>query len=163
MYSLHCLCCLLTAVRPRSRLRPRMSVKRSQEPSVRQWIDTVAGVAYISIGSRLESFREFLDAIDKLISHPDWRPGMPVLEDLRRCHWIPPKSAIDEWRAYVAQNRSWLEGCRWAVVRRGLVPAVVAVLDAAAKDAASSGVVLKHFTDMIEAHLWLEAPVLSHP
>jgi hypothetical protein len=140
-----------------------MQVEESARQSVQQWIDRVAGVAYISVGIRLESFREFLDAIDKLISHPDWRPGMPVLEDLRRCHWIPPKSAIDEWRAYVAQNRSWLEGCRWAVVRRGLVPAVVAVLDAAAKDAASSGVVLKHFTDMIEAHLWLEAPVLSHP
>jgi hypothetical protein len=42
------------------------------------------------------------------------------------------------------------------------VPAVVSILDAAAKDAARSGVVLKHFTDMIEAHLWLEAPTLAH-
>jgi hypothetical protein len=108
---------------------------------VQQWIDASAGLAYISVGGQLDAFDEFLDAIEKLISHPEWRAGMPMVEDIRQCLWIPPAAAVEAWRSYVARHQALLEGCRWAVVTRG-DSSVVSILDAAAHDAAPVGVVL---------------------
>ena len=122
---------------------------------VQQWIDASAGLAYISVGGQLDAFDEFLDAIEKLISHPEWRAGMPVVEDIRQCLWIPPAAAVEAWRSYVARHQALLEGCRWAVVTRG-DSSVVSILDAAAHDAAPVGVVLKQFTNMVDAHLWVK-------
>jgi hypothetical protein len=69
---------------------------------------------------------------------------------------------MEEWRAFIAARAALFQGCRWAVVRRrgqtgrGNMRAVVALLDAAARDAVSSGVRLQHFTDMLDAHLWVK-------
>ena len=125
---------------------------------VQEWVDFSAGLAYIAVAGRLTVFREFLDAIERLLSHPDWRPGMPVVEDLRGCEWVPPPAAIDEWKNYVDDRQPQLQGSRWAVVTRGDNVEVGFNLDAAAEDAAPSGVTLKQFTNMIEAHLWAQPP-----
>ena len=122
---------------------------------VQQWIDASAGLAYISVGAQLNAFDEFLSAIEKLIANPEWRPGMPVVEDIRQCLWIPPATAVEEWRSYVAKHQALLEGCRWAVVTRS-ESSVVSILDAAAHDAAPNGVVLRQFTNMVDAHLWVK-------
>ena len=63
---------------------------------VQQWIDASAGLAYISVGAQLNAFDEFLSAIEKLIANPEWRPGMPVVEDIRQCLWIPPATAVED-------------------------------------------------------------------
>ena len=131
-------------------------MSRRSEPAVQHWIDVPAGVAYIAVGAKLNAFREFLDAIGKLISHPDWKPGTPVVEDLRRCRWVPPSEAVEEWRAYVADHQQRLEGCRWAVVTDRKDPAVGSILRAAAEDAATCGVLLKQFSNMVDAHLWVK-------
>ena len=123
---------------------------------MQQWIDQTVGVAYISVGDHLEAFDEFLDAIDDLISRPEWRPGMPVVEDLRQCRWIPPPPAIRAWQVYVADRQERLGGCRWAVVSRGDNPVVASILDSAAEYAAPVGITLKHFTNMLKAHIWVK-------
>src|SRR5687768_6495769 len=81
---------------------------------VQHWIDINAGIAYISVGAQLTTFREFLDAIERLISHPARRPGMPVVGDVRQCRWVPPVTAIDEWREYLPNGNNW---CRAAAGR----------------------------------------------
>ena len=126
------------------------------ESAVHNWLDLSAGLAYIIVGVRFKAFRHFLDAIDTLIANPAWQPGTPVLEDLRDCDWTPPPPALEEWRAYVARRQPMLNGCRWAVVIRGGNPTVASILDAAAEDAARGGVLLKRFTNTIDAHLWLK-------
>jgi hypothetical protein len=144
-------------------MNPVRDTRGNSEATVQHWIDTNAGLAHISVGGQLNAFREFLDAIEQLISHPDWQPGMPVVEDLRQCYWIPPPPAIEEWRAYVAKRQPALEGCRWAVVTGGSNPIVVSILGAATKDAAPKGVILKQFKNLLDAHLWVKPPVPSSP
>ena len=137
--------------------------KRQRSPMI-YWIDPTAGVAYISLRAKRSSFGEFLGAVDGLISHPDWRPGMPVIEDRRRCRWVPPGTALEEWRAYISAHQALLAGCRWAVVTRPATKsAVVCLLNAAAGDAAPSGVPLQQFTNMLDAHLWVKPPGVSFP
>ena len=128
---------------------------------VQQWIDVCAGLAYISVGVQLETFQEFLDAIEKLISRQQWRPRMPVVEDLRECRWIPPASAIADWRAYVADHHRLLRGCRWAAVTREESLSVRRLLDAAAKEVVPYGVLLKQFTNIVDAHLWAKVRTLA--
>ncbi len=126
--------------------------------SVHQWLDMSIGLAYIVVGPQLKAFSDFLHAIEELIERPAWRPGIPVVEDLRQCQWIPPTRAVEEWRAYVAGRQPQLGGCRWAVVTRGDNSSVVSILDAAAHDAAPNGVTLRRFTSMVDAHLWVKPP-----
>ena len=82
------------------------------------WIDAVAGVAYVCVRDRLTRFEEFLNAIESLIRHPKWRPGMPIVEDLREWRGRPPDNWVEDRHVYMAGRRRFLEGCRWAVVRR---------------------------------------------
>ena len=120
-----------------------------------QWIDRTAGVAYVSLRNRLWAFHEFLNAVEQLIAHPDWRPGMPVVEDIRELTCPIPPNCVEEWRAYVAERGPMLDGCRWAVVRRDTDSPMVSVLEAAARDAAPHGVLLEQFSNMVDAHLWV--------
>jgi hypothetical protein len=129
------------------------STRKTRRPTA-QWIDQAAGVAYISVLSKIQEFREFLDAVEQLISDPKWRRGMPVIEDLRGCPWVPPETSIEEWRRYVAARKTSLSGCRWAVVRNGPGSRLESLLDAAEDDAASCGVVFQRFTSMADAQLW---------
>lgn len=145
------------------RLYAAAARRHGERSMVQQWIDRTADLAYISVGVQIKAFDEFLDAIEMLISHPNWRPGMPVVEDLRQCHWVPPVSAIEEWRAYIVEHETRLGGSRWAVVtREDSPPIVTAILDAASQDAAPVGVKLKQFTDMVDAHLWVKGSASSH-
>ena len=128
----------------------------SSKSIVHHWLDVSAGLAYIAVSVHLKAFRQFLDAVDKLIANPAWQPGTPVLEDLRDCVWIPPPTALEEWRAYLAERHSMVTGCRWAVVLGPHNPTVSSILDSAAEDAARAGVLLKQFTSTIDAHLWLK-------
>ena len=125
---------------------------------IQQWVDFSAGLAYITVGFQLSAFTEFLTAIEQLIAHPDWYPGMPVLEDLRQCYWIPPDTSREQWRDFIADRQSRLEGSRWAVVTRGDSPEIRSLLDAAAADAAPRGLTVRQFTNMIDAHMWLNPP-----
>ena len=127
-------------------------------PSPVQWIDRTAGLAYIIVRGQLGTFQDFLGAVDRLTTHPDWHPGMPVIEDLRQCPWVPPESSIEEWRAFVTSRERLLHGCRWAVVRHNNRSPVVNLLYAAAEASARSGVTLQQFTNMLDAHLWVKAP-----
>jgi len=133
------------------------SSRKTPRPTA-QWIDQATGVAYISVLSKIQEFKEFLDAVEQLISDPKWRPGMPVIEDLRGCPWIPPDTSIEEWRRYVTARETSLGGCRWAVVRNGVRSRLESLLDAAEEDAASGGVALQRFTNMADAHLWAKQP-----
>jgi hypothetical protein len=56
---------------------------------------------------------------------------------------------------YIAGRRRFLEGCRWAVVRRVDGRTLADVLDGAGSDA-PSGVLLRQFDDMAHAHVWAE-------
>jgi hypothetical protein len=143
----------LTGVERAATLRRVIPPRKTPRPTT-QWIDQMAGIAYISVLSRIQEFRDFLDGVEQLISHPKWQPGMPVIEDLRGCQWIPPDTSIAEWRSYVAAHKTSLGGCRWAVVRDGATSRVEPLLDAAEDDAALSGLVLQRFTSMVEAHVW---------
>jgi hypothetical protein len=118
-----------------------------------QWIDRTAGVAYVTVRQPLIAFREFLDAIDALIAHPDWHPGMPVIEDLREASITPPANCQTEWRAYVAARGPLLGGCRWAVVTEARHAPLTPVLETAAADAAGA-VSLQRFSNMVDAHEW---------
>jgi len=121
------------------------------------WIDAVAGVAYVCVRDRLQQFDEFLNAIESLIRHPQWRPGMPIVEDLREWRGQPPDNCVEDWRTYVEGRRRYLEGCRWAVVRRADDRRLVDILDAAGSEV-PSGVLLRQFEDMTHAHVWAQRP-----
>jgi hypothetical protein len=118
------------------------------------WIDAVAGVAYVCVRDRLPRFDEFLNAIESLIRHPQWRPGMPIVEDLREWRGQPPDTCLEDWRTYVADRHRFLEGCRWAVVRRA-DDRKLDILDAAGSEV-RSGVLLRQFDDMTHAHVWAQ-------
>jgi hypothetical protein len=118
------------------------------------WIDAVAGVAYVCVRDRLPRFDEFLNAIESLIRHPQWRPGMPIVEDLREWRGQPPDYCLEDWRTYVADRHRFLEGCRWAVVRRA-DDRKLDILDAAGSEV-RSGVLLRQFDDMTHAHVWVQ-------
>jgi hypothetical protein len=120
------------------------------------WIDAVAGVAYVCVRDRLPRFDEFLNAIDSLIRHPQWRPGMPIVEDLREWRGQPPDNCVEDWRMYIAGRRRFLEGCRWAVVRRVDDRTLADVLHAAGSETHRNGVLLRQFDDMARAHVWAE-------
>jgi hypothetical protein len=120
-----------------------------------QWIDRIAGVAYICVRDQLPAFREFLNAIDQLITHPHWRPGMPIVKDVREWRGDPPAECAEEWRAYIAERRRFLEGCRLAVVCRKDDRRLVNALDAALAEVPAA-VTLQEFSDMIHAHLWIQ-------
>jgi hypothetical protein len=122
-----------------------------------QWIDTMTGLAYIAVSGQMRAFIEFLNTIDQLIASPEWRPGTPVIEDLRDYHGCCPPNCVEEWRRYVAERQRVLRGCRWAIVRREDEPRLLSVLDTAAVDAEAHGVVLRQFSNMLDAHLWAEA------
>jgi hypothetical protein len=126
----------------------------SSVPPAVQWIDKSADTAYITVRGRLETFRQFLDTVGALITQPHWRPGMPVVEDLRECDWDPPPAAIAEWRDFVAKHGRLLQGCRWAVVRRPVASAAEAQLEKAATEAAPPGLELRQFSSMLDAHVW---------
>ena len=120
-----------------------------------QWIDQVAGLAYVCVRGRLVTFTEFLNSIDALTTNPNWHPGMPILEDLRDFEGDPQPDSVQAWRRYITERAPMLQGCRWAVVRRGENPAMVSVLDTAAQHATTAGVTLRQFTNSIDAHAWL--------
>jgi hypothetical protein len=128
---------------------------------VLQWIDHMAGVAYICVRPNLRAFRDVLDAVETLIRHPDWRPGMPIIEDLRELTCATALSTGEEWRAYVEEHRANLRGCRWAVVRRADDSAVASMLETVARDAARYGVLLEQFSRMLDAHIWATPPTGS--
>jgi hypothetical protein len=119
------------------------------------WIDAIAGVAYVCVRDRLPRFDEFLNAIESLIRHPQWRPGMPIVEDLREWRGQPPANCLEDWRTYVADRRRFLEGCRWAVVRRAEDRMLADILDAAGSQV-PGGVLLRQFDDMTHAHVWAQ-------
>lgn len=119
------------------------------------WIDAVAGVAYVCVRDRLPRFDEFLNAIESLIRHPQWRPGMPIVEDLREWRGQPTDNRLEDWRTYVADRHRFLEGCRWAVVRRADDRMLAEILDAAGSEV-PSGVLLRQFDDMTHAHVWAQ-------
>ena len=125
-----------------------------------QWIDRTAGIAYVTVRQPLRAFREFLDAIDALIAHPEWRPGMPVIEDLREASSTPPPNCETEWRAYVAARGPLLRGCRWAVVTEATHAPLTPVLETAAADAAGA-LTLQRFSNMVDAHLWVMGSSLN--
>jgi excisionase family DNA binding protein len=145
-----------TDPRTTNEIRLPLRIHGTPPQNVQWWIDIQADVAYISVRNLINTFDEFLDGVDGLISQPQWRPGIPVIQDLRECCWVPPVSSIAEWRAYVAGRQSRLEGCRWAVVSRHEHASVVSLLDAVAQDAVPNGVLLRHFTNMVDAHLWVQ-------
>jgi hypothetical protein len=130
---------------------------RLRRPSLStiQWIDTRLGFAYICVPVHLAAFADFLDGVDRLLADVNWRPGMPVVEDLRECEWVPPASAAQEWQVYLGDRRRLLNGCRWAVVSPHYAAIAVSLLDAAAAEADRYGIVLQRFTRMSDAHLWL--------
>jgi hypothetical protein len=101
-----------------------------------------------------------LDAIDALIAHPDWRPGMPVIEDLREASSTPPANCETEWRAYVAARGPLLGGCRWAVVMEARHAPLTPVLETAAGDA-TGALTLQRFSNMVDAHDWVMGSSLN--
>jgi hypothetical protein len=119
-----------------------------------QWIDKATGLGYIAVRGQMLRFIEFLDTIDALTASPEWRPGTPVIEDLRDYHGCCPPNCVEEWRRYVGDRQRVLHGCRWAIVRREDEPHLLSVLDTAAADAEAHGVVLRQFSNMIDAHVW---------
>ena len=122
-----------------------------------QWIDRGAGVAYVVVHGQMPAFVEFLNAIDRLIADPAWHPGTPIIEDLRDYRGYPPPNCVEQWRWYVGERRGVLSGCRWAIVRRDDDPGLLSILNIAAEDAAPHAVVLQQFTNMVDAHLWVDA------
>jgi hypothetical protein len=129
---------------------------------VMQWIDQVAGVAYVCVRGPLTAFAEFLQAIERLITHPSWQAGMPIIEDLRELSGEPPPECLEDWRQYVAEREHALHGCRWAVVSRGNDPELASVLDTAGQYATTAAVTLRQFTNTVDAHAWLsQASVVS--
>src|SRR5919107_5290625 len=106
-----------------------------------QWIDTTSGLAYITVHGHMTAFIELLDAIDRLVARPTWKPGTPIIEDLRDYQGCSPPNCVEQWRSYVAERGRVLCGSRWAVVRRDEEPSLLLVLDMAAKDAVPHGVV----------------------
>jgi hypothetical protein len=125
---------------------------------VMQWIDCAAGLAYVRVRDRLADFDDFLQAITRLISDQSWRPGMPIVEDLTEFRGDPPPEWLEQWCSYVAEQRRWLEGCRWAVIRGSDDPGLVSILDAAAEYGIPLGISLRHFTNAIDAHAWISGP-----
>ena len=119
------------------------------------WIDAVAGVAYVCVRDRLTRFEEFLNAIESLIRHPKWRPGMPIVEDLREWRGQPPDNWVEDRHVYMAGRRRFLEGCRWAVVRRVDDRTLADILDAAVCGT-PNGVLLRQFDNMARAHVWAQ-------
>lgn len=122
-----------------------------------QWIDRGTEVAYLVVHGQMPAFVEFLNAVDHLIADPAWHPGLPIIEDLRDYQGSVPPNCIEQWRRYVGERRRVLNGCRWAIVRRDDNPGLLSVLNIAADDAAQHAVVVRQFTNMVDAHLWVQA------
>ena len=70
---------------------------------------------------------------------------------------VTPPNCVEQWRWYVGERRGVLSGCRWAIVRRDDDPGLLSILNTAAEDAAPHAVVLQQFTNMVDAHLWVDA------
>jgi hypothetical protein len=121
---------------------------------ITQWIDGVAGIAYISVCGR-EMAEGFLRAIESLLTHAAWRPDTPILEDLRELQGDLPPQCLDTSLSYLMARTRLSGRCRWAVVHRGDNPVLISLLDAAVQRAEASGVALRSFVRMSDAHAWL--------
>jgi hypothetical protein len=119
-----------------------------------QWIDAVAGVAYIRVEGPVLPMQQFLEMMDGLLVNPRWRHGMPVIQDIRGLTSTPPASCVDEWDDYVRLRRPLLEGCRIAVVARGDDPGLETVVTGCRQAASPAWVSVAMFRDMSAAHLW---------
>ena len=133
----------------------RHSQPDDSRPPLR-WIDGTSGLAYLYVRDGLARFGQFLEAVDHLLTHPSWHPGMPIVEDLSPSPSGPPATCVEQWRAYIAEHRLLLEGCRWAVVTREDNATLRSFLDRAAREAVAHGVTLRRFGNMMDAHLWVQ-------
>ena len=119
------------------------------------WIDTTADVAYVAVRGALPHFPTLLALFDRVFADPQWRPDVPIVEDVRELTIRPPATCLSEWRDYVRERRPIVGGCRWAIIAPDTDARLRAILRAAARDAAANGVTMEVFGNMIDAHVWL--------
>jgi hypothetical protein len=126
-------------------------------PMIQHWVDGMASVAYVAVSGHVTSLADMLEHVDSLIRDPRWRPGMPIIEDLRHLRGGAPPAWQGPWRRFLIDNAAALVGCPWAIVLAGEAPSLMRELDEAADIASGYGVVLRTFTDTAHAHAWVNS------
>lgn len=123
-----------------------------------QWIDEVAGVAYLRVDGPALPMDKFLGLLDGLLVHPKWRRGMPVIQDIRGLTSTPPVSCVIDWSDYLLARGPMLHGCRIAVVARGDDPVLDSVVEECGAVSGSEYISVAMFRDMSAAHQWALGP-----
>jgi hypothetical protein len=100
--------------------------------------------------------------LEALLADQSWRPGMPLIEDLRNLYGGAPLAWRGPWRRFLATHARSLAGCHWAVVLAEENATLFAVLDDAAAIAAEYSVVLRTFTHSEQAHAWVNSVGHQH-
>jgi len=124
---------------------------------IRHWIDPIASLAYVAVSGPVKQLGEMLEHVDRLVRDPTWRPGMPLIEDLRELRGGAPPAWRAPWRRFLMEHETALSGCPWAVVLATENAALLRELDEAAAIASEYGVVLRTFTDTTHARAWVNS------
>jgi hypothetical protein len=124
---------------------------------IQHWVDGAASLAYVAVSGRVTSLADMLEHVQSLIRDPGWRPGMPLIEDLRELLGGAPPGWRGPWRRFLTEHEASLSGCPWAVVLPCEDLALIRELDEAADIASEHGVVLRTFTDTAHAHAWVNS------
>jgi hypothetical protein len=129
---------------------------------VHHWIDSTGTLAYVAVVGRLTTLGEMLIHLEALLTDQSWRPGMPLIEDLRALYGGAPLAWRGPWRRFLTTHAQSFAGCHWAVVLAQEDATLFAVMDDAAAIAAEYTVVLRTFTDTEHAHAWVNSVGRQH-
>jgi hypothetical protein len=129
---------------------------------VHHWMDSTGARAYVAVVGRLTTLGEMLVHLEALLADESWRPGMPLIEDLRNLYGGAPLAWRGPWRRFLTTHARSLAGCHWAVVLAAEDATLFAVFDDAAAIAAEYSVVLRTFTHSEQAHAWVNSVGRQH-
>jgi hypothetical protein len=124
---------------------------------IQHWVDVSASLAYVAVSGPVTSLADMLEHVRSLVRDPRWRPGMPLIEDLRDLRGGPPPAWREHWRQFLMDHAAALSGCPWVVVLSGEEAQQLRILDEAADIASEYGVMLRTFTDSAHAHAWVNS------
>src|SRR4051794_4016925 len=83
---------------------------------IHHWVDRAASLAYVAVSGPVTSLADMLEHVESLVRDPRWRPGMPLIEDLRELRGGAPPAWRGPWRQFLMDHAAALAGCPWAVV-----------------------------------------------
>lgn len=118
-------------------------------------IDEGRCVAILTISGMPLSWGAFVSLVDAMIHDPAFRPGMPVLEDLRTLAQAPGSDCMRAMAGLFLARPEQLTGTRWAMVVRVDQQALYGVGRMAEAFADGTPVTFAVFKDWDAAQAWV--------